>query len=128
MICGRDVHQNESIVKRHLEKADLYLHADYGGSASIVLKNPKGKVVPQSALEEAACYAVCRCKSWDNKIISGAWWVYAHQVSKSAPTGEFLPAGSFMIRGKKNFINPHRLELSLILLYMISKEDAVRRL
>jgi hypothetical protein len=28
------------------------------------------------------------------------------QVSKTAPTGEYLPTGSFMIRGKKNFLPP----------------------
>ena len=28
-------------------------------------------------------------------------WVHAHQVSKSAPTGEYLTTGSFMIYGRK---------------------------
>ena len=30
----------------------------------------------------------------------------ALQVSKAAPTGEFLPTGSFMIRGRKNYLPP----------------------
>jgi len=30
-------------------------------------------------------------------------------VSKTAPTGEYLPTGSFMIRGRKNFLPPHPL-------------------
>ena len=33
----------------------------------------------------------------------------APQVSKTAPTGEYLPTGSFMIRGRKNFLPPHPL-------------------
>lgn len=28
------------------------------------------------------------------------------KVSKTAPTGEYLTTGSFMIRGKKNFLPP----------------------
>ena len=30
----------------------------------------------------------------------------ARQVSKTAPTGEYLVTGSFMIRGKKNYLPP----------------------
>lgn len=51
----------------------------------------------------------------------GTWWVYDHQVSKSAPSGEYLPTGSFMIRGKKNFLNPPKLELGLGLLFKIDE-------
>lgn len=32
--------------------------------------------------------------------------IYFLQVSKTAPTGEYLSTGSFMIRGKKNFLPP----------------------
>lgn len=31
------------------------------------------------------------------------------QVSKTAPTGEYLPTGSFMIRGRKNYLPPQPL-------------------
>ncbi len=31
------------------------------------------------------------------------------QVSKTAPTGEYLPTGSFMVRGKKNYLPPQPL-------------------
>jgi len=47
--------------------------------------------------------SVCRSAAWDAKVITSAWWVYASQVSKTAPTGEYLTTGSFMIRGKKIF-------------------------
>lgn len=30
-------------------------------------------------------------------------------MSKSAPTGEYLTTGSFMVRGKKNFLPPTSL-------------------
>jgi hypothetical protein len=45
--------------------------------------------------------------------------VFDHQVSKRAETGEYLPPGSFMIRGKKNFLYPSKLEMGVTFLYRI---------
>ena len=104
------------------------MHSDYGGAASTVLKGPaKAGLPPRGTLEEAAIFTVCRSKAWDTKIISSAWWVYHDQVSKSAPTGEYLPTGSFMIRGKRNFVHPNRMEMGFTLLYHIDVESAQRR-
>jgi hypothetical protein len=36
-----------------------------------------------------------------------------------APSGEYLTTGSFMIRGKKNFLAPHSLELGLAVLFAV---------
>jgi hypothetical protein len=44
------------------------------------------------------------------------------QVSKTAPTGEYLPTGSFMIRGKKNFLPPQGLVMGLG--FMFKLEDS----
>lgn len=129
VISGRDSHQNELIVKRYMKAGDLYMHSDYGGAASTVIKGPpKAGLPPHATLEEAAIFTVCRSKAWDTKIISSAWWVYHDQVSKSAPTGEFLPTGSFMIRGKRNFIHPNRMEMGFTLLYKLDNESLNRRL
>lgn len=48
-----------------------------------------------------------------------AWWVHASQVSKTAPSGQYLPTGSFIIRGKKNTLSPHRLEMGMGLLFRV---------
>lgn len=45
-----------------------------------------------------------------------------YQVSKTAPTGEYLPTGSFMIRGKKNFLPPQGLVMGLG--FMFKLEDS----
>ena len=96
------------------------MHSDYGGAASTVIKRYRKDIpVPVTTLEEAAVFTVCRSKAWETKIMSGAWWVYPDQVSKSAPTGESLPTGSFMIRGKRNFIQPNRMEMGLTLLFKV---------
>ena len=41
------------------------------------------------------------------------------QVSKSAPAGEFLPTGSFMIRGQKSFLPPARLVMGFGFLFRL---------
>lgn len=58
------------------------------------------KPVPPKTLNEAGSMAICNSAAWDAKVITSAWWVYHDQVSKTAPTGEYLTTGSFMIRGE----------------------------
>jgi hypothetical protein len=45
--------------------------------------------------------------------------VPAAAVSKTAPTGEYLGTGSFMVRGRKNFLPPAKLELGVVLLFKV---------
>ena len=35
----------------------------------------------------------------------------------------FIATGSFIIRGKRNFLQPHRLELGFTLMFCISEES-----
>ncbi|CAD8050635.1 unnamed protein product [Paramecium primaurelia] len=126
VISGKDVQQNEMIVKRYMNKDDIYMHADIYGSASTIVKNPNEVPIPETTIMQAATATICRSKSWDAKIVVSAWWVHASQVSKSAPTGMNIPAGSFMIYGKKNFIYPPRLEMGCTILYQLD-QDSIKR-
>ncbi|KAI9122760.1 hypothetical protein K1719_005649 [Acacia pycnantha] len=124
VISGRDAQQNEMIVKRYMSKGDLYVHADLHGASSTVIKNHKpGQPVPPLTLNQAGCFTVCHSQAWDSKIVTSAWWVYPHQVSKTAPTGEYLTVGSFMIRGKKNFLPPHPLIMGFGLLFRLDESS-----
>lgn len=49
--------------------------------------------------------------------------MYPQQVSKTAPTGEYLTVGSFMIRGKKNFLPPQPLVMGFGLLFRIDESS-----
>jgi predicted ribosome quality control (RQC) complex YloA/Tae2 family protein len=115
VLSGRDAQQNELIVKRFLRKAphnDVYVHADVHGASSCIVRTPRpGVAVPPESLRQAGIMTVCQSSAWNAKIVTSAWWVSAEQVSKTAPSGEYLTTGSFMIRGKKNFLPPCRLEL-----------------
>uniref|UniRef100_A0A8C3ASP4 Ribosome quality control complex subunit NEMF n=1 Tax=Cyclopterus lumpus TaxID=8103 RepID=A0A8C3ASP4_CYCLU len=119
IIAGRDQQQNEMIVKRYLRAGDIYIHADLHGATSCVIKNPSGVPVPPRTLTEAGTMSVCYSAAWDAKIITSAWWVHHHQVSKTAPTGEYLTTGSFMIRGKKNFLPPSYLIMGFGFLFKL---------
>ncbi|KAF8401267.1 hypothetical protein HHK36_012200 [Tetracentron sinense] len=124
VISGRDAQQNEMIVKRYMVKGDLYVHADLHGASSTVIKNHKPEQpIPPLTLNQTGCFTVCHSQAWDSKIVTSAWWVYPHQVSKTAPTGEYLTVGSFMIRGKKNFLPPHPLVMGFGMLFRLDESS-----
>ena len=62
--------------------------------------------LPPRTMAEAGTASLCQSRAWSAKIVTSAWWVRAEQVSKTAPSGEYLGTGSFMIRGTKNFLPP----------------------
>jgi predicted ribosome quality control (RQC) complex YloA/Tae2 family protein len=129
VLAGKDAQQSEILYKKYLKKGDIYLHADLQGAATVVVRNnPKtpDAPVPPSTLSQAGTLAVASSNAWDSKAGMSAWWVNADQVSKSAPTGEFLPTGSFMVRGKKNFLPPAQLILGFGAVFLISEESKAR--
>ena len=129
VLGGKDAQQNEILYRKYLKKGDIYLHADIHGAATVVVKNnlsTPDAPIPPSTLSQAGTLAVASSNAWDSKAGMSAWWVNADQVSKSAPTGEFLPTGSFVVRGKKNFLPPAQLVLGFGVLYLISEDSKAR--
>ena len=136
VIAGRDATQNEVIYKKYMKKNDFYVHADIHGAATVVVKSnvaseESGEGLshppPMSSLMEAGQFSLCHSSAWKSKIVTSAYWVKADQVSKTAPSGEYLSTGSFMIRGRKNFLPPTRLEMGIGVLFLISEESAAGR-
>ncbi|TRX88485.1 hypothetical protein FHL15_010600 [Xylaria flabelliformis] len=126
VLGGKDAQQNELLYRRYLKKGDIYVHADLHGAASVIIKNnphTPDAPIPPSTLSQAGSLAVCSSSAWDSKASMSAWWVAADQVSKSAPTGEFLPTGSFMVRGKKNFLPASQLIMGFALMFKVSEES-----
>ena len=131
VIAGRDINQNESLVRKLLNEKDIFLHADIQGAAATILKT-EGKNPSEDDIKDAAVIAACYSKAW--KINMGAidvFWVYGEQVSKTPPSGEYLSKGSFMIYGKRNFIKNVRLQLAVGITddfkVIIGSEEAVRK-
>ncbi len=131
VLGGRDLPQTEILYSKYLRKGDVYVHADLQGAASIIVKNKSGMMnspIPPSTLSQAGILAVATSSAWDSKAVMSAWWVNADQVSKIAPTGEYLATGSFTIRDHKNFLPPAQLVLGFGVIFRISDESKVRHL
>ena len=102
VIGGRDATTNEIIIKKHTTPEHIVLHSDIPGSPFMVIteKNP-----PKQTIQEAAIAVASYSKAWSSSYsVIDVYWVKAEQISKSAPSGEYLTKGSFMIYGKKNYI------------------------
>lgn len=129
VLAGKDNQQNEILYRRYLKKGDVYVHADLNGAASVIIKNnvetPEAPI-PPSTLSQAGNLAVCTSSAWESKAVMSAWWVNADQVSKTAPTGEYLAVGGFTIRGKKNHLPPAQLLLGFAVMFEISEESKAR--
>lgn len=129
VLAGKDAQQNETLYRRYLRKGDAYVHADLHGAASVIIKNnpstPEAPI-PPSTLSQAGNLSVCTSSAWDSKAVMSAWWVNSEQVSKTAPTGEYLTTGGFMIRGKKNFLPPAQLLLGFAVMFQVSEESKAR--
>ncbi|KAL9623593.1 MAG: hypothetical protein Q9160_002049 [Pyrenula sp. 1 TL-2023] len=126
VLGGKDAQQNEILYRRYLKKGDIYVHADLQGAASVIVKNmlaTPDAPIPPSTLSQAGALSVCTSSAWDSKAVMAAWWVEADQVSKTAPTGEYITTGGFMVRGKKNFLPPSQLLLGFGVMFQISEDS-----
>jgi predicted ribosome quality control (RQC) complex YloA/Tae2 family protein len=106
VVAGRDAKTNEVVVKKYLKEGDRYAHADVHGAPSCIVKatDIKDKNIPisEKTLEETCIFAASYSKAWKQFADAQAYWVLPEQVSKTPQSGEFLPKGAFIIRGKRN--------------------------
>jgi predicted ribosome quality control (RQC) complex YloA/Tae2 family protein len=111
-IGGRDAPSNSAVVRKHLKKNDKIFHGDIFGSPFFILKDAEN---PSTAsMNEVAHATVCFSRAWREGMHGlSAFWVNPEQVKKSAPSGQFLPKGSFTIEGKRNFVNIPSLKLAI---------------
>lgn len=112
VVGGRDAASNSAVVRKHLVKNDKIFHGDIFGSPFFIIKNAEN--APDTSMNEVAHATVCFSRAWREGLYGvKAYWVHPDQVKKSAPSGEFLPKGSFTIEGQRNFINPGNLRLAV---------------
>lgn len=114
VVAGRDASSNDTVVKKYLSEGDRYAHADIHGAPSCVIKS-KGitdeKIpISEKTLEEACVFAASYSRAWNQFGEAQAYWVLPEQVSKTPESGEYVPKGAFIIRGKRNY---HRSKLEI---------------
>ena len=111
IIGGRNAQQNDLVVAKHMEEADLFFHADIQGGSAVILKD--GANASDAEMSEAAQFAASFSNAWKNA--NAAVDVYA--VSKEKLTkhvsGGFVPAGAFAILGERKWFRNTKLELRI---------------
>ncbi|MCY3410586.1 MAG: NFACT family protein [Candidatus Heimdallarchaeota archaeon] len=111
IIAGLDASTNERIVKTYLEDDDMFLHADIQGAAATIIKT-NGREVSEDTLRTASVLSVSYSSAWKLKRpMADAYAVTKEQVSMSAPSGQFLPKGGFMIYGNRTYIKDVSLKI-----------------
>ncbi len=103
IVGGRDAETNEELVKKYMQKEDLFFHAQVHGAPAVLVKT-EGREVPESTLREAAQFSVSYSNVWKAKQFAGdCYWVRPDQVSKTPESGEYITKGAFVIRGERNY-------------------------
>ena len=128
VIGGRDASSNSALIRKHLTEHDIVFHAEVHGSPFLIIKNAAAFAATQestinSSLHEVAQATISFSRAWKDGLSSAdAYWVMAEQVKKGAPTGQFLPKGSFVIEGKRNYIKGVELRLAIGIMQLNNRE------
>jgi predicted ribosome quality control (RQC) complex YloA/Tae2 family protein len=133
-IGGRDSSSNSVVIRKHLTEYDIVFHAEIYGSPFFVIKNSAATTSSppitaavigddnndiSMSLQQVAQATVSFSRAWKDGLFSGdAYWVKADQIRKGAPTGQFLPKGSFVIEGKRNYIKGVEIKLAIGVMQM----------
>jgi hypothetical protein len=113
VIGGKDAKQNEMIISKYMNPGDLVFHADMPGASFVVIQS-KGREVSEEARKEAAELAAASSRAWSKGLDNvDIFCAGPGQVSKSPPSGEYLPRGSFMITGERLWFRDKELKLSI---------------
>jgi predicted ribosome quality control (RQC) complex YloA/Tae2 family protein len=128
-IGGRDASSNSALIRKHLTEHDIVFHAEVHGSPFFIVKNAaapaqEGKI-DQSLLQVAKA-TVAFSRAWKDGLSSAdAYWVLPEQVKKGAPTGQFLPKGSFVIEGKRSYLKGVEIRLAIGIVQLDGRQTLV---
>lgn len=113
VVGGKDATSNEVLVKKHSEPADMVFHSDIQGSPFVVVKSGESEI-SDYAKKEAAEFTAAYSKAWTSGLATvDVYAVRPDQVSKQPPTGEYLPRGSFMVYGQKEWFRDVELKIAI---------------
>ncbi len=104
VIGGRSAPMNSEIVSKYMENNDLFFHTQSPGAPATVLKN--GQEAGETSIYETAQFAATYSALWrEGKYSGSTYYVNPEQVKRSAKSGEYLAKGSFLIEGKRSFMD-----------------------
>ena len=128
VIGGRDASSNSALIRKHLTEHDIVFHAEVHGSPFFIIKNAASFAVTQEGTIDLSLYQVAQAtisfsRAWKDGLSSAdAYWVMPQQVKKGAPTGQFLPKGSFVIEGKRNYLKGVELRVAIGIMQLNNRE------
>ena len=128
-IGGRDASSNSALIRKHLTDDDVVFHAEVHGSPFFIVKNAaapaqEGRI--DSSLQQVAQATVSFSRAWKDGLSSAdAYWVTPGQIKKGAPTGQFLPKGSFVIEGKRSYLKGVEIRLAIGIVQLNGRETLV---
>jgi hypothetical protein len=104
---------NEVLIKKYTDPYDVVFHAEIVGSPFAVVKT-EGKEPGEQTLRESGEFAAAYCRAWRESMGSvDVYSVKPEQLSKSGPSGEFVPHGAFAVTGKRNWLRGTPLRLAI---------------
>ncbi|HEY6669243.1 MAG TPA: ribosome rescue protein RqcH [Candidatus Nitrosopolaris sp.] len=113
-IGGRDASSNSAIIRKHLTENDIVIHAEVHGSPFFIIKNTGNLEETGLSLQQVAVATVSFSRAWKDGISSAdAYWVTPDQIKKGAPPGQYVPKGSFVIEGKRNYMKGLELRMAI---------------
>ena len=125
VLGGRDASSNSAVIRKHMTENDIVFHAEIHGSPFFLVKDARNQE-NGDFVDETAQATVSFSRAWKDGLSSGdAYWVFPNQVKKGAPTGQYLPKGSFVIEGKRNFCKGVELKLSIGLIQIENKRYTI---
>jgi predicted ribosome quality control (RQC) complex YloA/Tae2 family protein len=113
VVAGKDTVSNEVLIKKYTKQEDVVFHAEISGSPFVVVKS-EGKPIGEQTLHEAGEFAASFSRAWrENAGSADVYWVKLDQLSKSGPSGEFVPHGAFAVVGKRNWMRSVTLRVAV---------------
>ena len=104
VVAGKDTVSNEVLIKKYTKQEDIVFHAEISGAPFVVVKS-EGKPVSEQTLREAGEFAASFSRAWrENAGSTDVYSVKLDQLTKSGPSGEFVPHGAFAVVGKRNWM------------------------
>mgnify|MGYP001181355893 CR=1 FL=1 len=110
VVGGRNATDNEKLVKTYLGDNDLYFHSEDPGSGSFILFT-ENNTPDFSDIDETAEGVLALSTYWGLSSSGDVFYVKGSQVTKTAPSGEYVGKGSFMTYGKKEIIKINGITL-----------------
>jgi hypothetical protein len=114
VVGGRDATSNEVLIKKYTEPSDTVFHADVQGAPFFVVKNPERSSLPEATVREACEASASYSSGWKRGVGSvDVYYVSPNQVSKTPESGEYIPKGAFVVRGRREWLRNVPLKVSV---------------